>query len=382
MNIASPLMPPLRHFPVPGPRGTLAHRAFAGICCVLFLLFLTSGTQLRATLEFLGIAQHPAAVHKLTPAKPVFDLSAINVDDKAQLILQGKDAESRNALIPLSQSPLGHARSFMLAPVAGSAYGTALRCLTQAVYYEAATEPLRGRRAVAQVVLNRMRHPDYPNTVCGVVYQGSERLTGCQFSFTCDGSLLRQPMAGPWREAQDVAKAALAGYVEPSVGTATYYHADYVLPRWAFQLDKIEQVGRHIFYRLPGRWGSSGAFYDRYGGLERIPELNLAALRARVQERLESEEPFAPGLTVPPLVTDRHSADDVGGRLDVTKQWRLAIPDPVAASSRYRQAIGEDDGAAKRPADVASGTTGGPSAIAVPAHASVGAVQLNDRPVG
>lgn len=380
MTIALPLTPSAGPVPVPEISGTLARRLLVGACCLLFLLFLTSGMQLRATLEFLGIAQHSAPAARQASTKPALDLSSITVDDKAQLILEGKDAEARNALIPLSHLPLGHVQSFLLAPAANGAYATALRCLTQAVYYEAANEPLRGRRAVAQVVLNRMRHPDYPNTVCGVVYQGAERTTGCQFSFTCDGSLLRKPMAGPWTEAQDVARAALAGYVEPSVGTATYYHADYVLPKWAFQLDKIEQVGRHIFYRLPGRWGGSSAFQNRYGGFERIPELNFAALRARAEEQSEDSQPYVPGLTVPPLVTDRHSDADVGGRLDVTKQWRLSIPDPVTASSRYRQVVGEEAGM-KRSADVAAGADGG-AVVAVPAHPSVGAAQLDNRPVG
>lgn len=222
-----------------------------------------------------------------------------------------------------------------------SSQATALRCLTQAVYYEAATEPLEGRRAVAQVVLNRVRHPAYPKSVCGVVYQGSERRTGCQFSFTCDGSLLRAPMAGPWRQAQEVARAALAGYVEKSVGTATHYHADYVLPKWAFQLAKIEQLGRHIFYRFNGNWGRAKFLSGHYTGQEHIPAINLLVLRQRVAGDDASIQPvFETGLTVPPHVTDRHATSDVGGRLDVTKEWRLSIPDPVSASSRYRDAVG------------------------------------------
>src|SRR3546814_8987348 len=80
-------------------------------------------------------------------------------------------------------------------------YASAHRCLTQAIYYEAANEPLKGKRAVAQVVLNRLRHPAYPNSVCGVVYEGVNDPV-CQFSFTCDGSLLRQPMARQWNESR------------------------------------------------------------------------------------------------------------------------------------------------------------------------------------
>ncbi|MDZ7587989.1 MAG: cell wall hydrolase [Parasphingorhabdus sp.] len=95
----------------------------------------------------------------------------------------------------------------------GSADDNMLQCLTQAVYYEAASEPDAGQRAVAQVVLNRVRHPAYPRTVCGVVYQGSERRTGCQFTFTCDGSLRRTPSAFFWERARRVAADALAGRI-------------------------------------------------------------------------------------------------------------------------------------------------------------------------
>ena len=103
----------------------------------------------------------------------------------------------------------------------------ALQCLTAAIYYEAASEPDAGQRAVAQVVLNRVAHPAWPNTVCGVVYQGSER-TGCQFSFACDGSMARRPMAVFWDRARRVAADALAGYVYAPVGLATHYHTSAV----------------------------------------------------------------------------------------------------------------------------------------------------------
>lgn len=268
-------------------------------------------------------------------------IASLNVDDKTELLVEGGDAQARNSAIPFTNLPVEHVGRFQLA---GGAYPTALRCLTQAIYYEAAVEPLQGRRAVAQVILNRMRHPAYPHSVCGVVYQGSERRTGCQFSFTCDGSLLRAPSPGPWRQAEEIARAALAGQVEPSVGTATHYHADYVLPKWAFQLGKISQIGRHIFYRFNGGWGKASSLNQAYSGHEYIPALNLAALRERLEDGSPMELPadqFVPGLTVPPAVTDRHAENDVGGRIDMTKEWRLTIPDPVTSSSRYRAALGE-----------------------------------------
>ena len=147
----------------------------------------------------------------------------------------------------------------------------ALECLTQAVYYEAATEGADGQRAVAQIVLNRMRHPGYPASVCGVVFQGSERPTGCQFTFTCDGSLARLPVESFWKQARKVATEALAGKVFAPVGHATHYHANYVLPYWADSLDKSIQIGRHIFYRLKSSLGASSTFRQRYAGVEPAP---------------------------------------------------------------------------------------------------------------
>lgn len=273
-------------------------------------------------------------------------VEALTVDDKAQILFKGLAAEQRNAAIPLLAQPLDKVAAFALPGIGSGAYPTALTCLTQAVYYEAAVEPIEGRRAVAQVVLNRMRHPAYPKSVCGVVYEGSYRRTGCQFSFTCDGSLLRAPGGPRWREAEKVARDALAGHVEADVGTATHYHADYVLPKWAFELGKIAQIGRHIFYRFNGSWGRSTAFSGRYLGFEQIPALNLLALRDRVAADglLVDPATFTAGLTVPPHVTDRHAASDVGGRLDTTKTWRLTIPDPVQANIRYQQALDETGG--------------------------------------
>ncbi|MFC3173129.1 cell wall hydrolase [Novosphingobium bradum] len=147
-------------------------------------------------------------------------------------------------------------------PAAGTAMDRtrALTCLTQAIYYEAASEPDAGQRAVAQVVLNRVAHPAFPKTVCGVVYQGSERSTGCQFSFTCDGALARVPSRLFWERAQNVARAALSGQVYAPVGLATHYHTIAIHPYWADSLAFLGTIGAHRFYRLGGPAGASGMF--------------------------------------------------------------------------------------------------------------------------
>ena len=147
----------------------------------------------------------------------------------------------------------------------------ALQCLATAVYYEAASESIGGQKAVAQVVLNRVAHPTYPNSVCGVVYQGSERRTGCQFSFTCDGSLRRTPSAAGWATALKVAREALAGEVYRPVGLATHYHTIWISPYWAPSLDFIGVIGAHRFYRWRGAAGQPAAFRTAYVGGEPLP---------------------------------------------------------------------------------------------------------------
>ena len=161
------------------------------------------------------------------------------------------------------------ARSF-LEVGSGLDKARALQCMTLAIYYEAANEPTDGQRAVAQVILNRVAHPSFPGSVCGVVFQGSERRTGCQFSFTCDGSLMRQPARASWDRARSVAMSALAGYVYRPIGLATHYHATYVLPYWASSLENVGTIGLHTFYKWRGLAGRSDAFAARYRGGEPI----------------------------------------------------------------------------------------------------------------
>lgn len=124
-----------------------------------------------------------------------------------------------------------------------------LQCLTEAVYYEARGESARGQAAVAQVVLNRVRHPAFPKSVCGVVFQGAGR-SGCQFSFTCDGSMRGPRELAAWERARDVAARTLAGVVVADIGKATHFHTVAVAPVWAPQMLRVAQVGAHIFYRV------------------------------------------------------------------------------------------------------------------------------------
>ncbi|WP_370655270.1 cell wall hydrolase [Sphingomonas aurea] len=129
-----------------------------------------------------------------------------------------------------------------------AARAQAVDCLATAALYEIGGDA-RGQRAVMQVILNRVRAPGFPRTICGVVYQGAARATGCQFSFTCDGSVRRRPIRLGWAAARRAANRALSGRVFAPVGRATHYHADWVVPYWRPTLTKVARVGPHLFYQ-------------------------------------------------------------------------------------------------------------------------------------
>ncbi|HRP11598.1 MAG TPA: cell wall hydrolase [Terricaulis sp.] len=126
-------------------------------------------------------------------------------------------------------------------------------CLSQAIYYEARGETQRGQVAVAEVVMNRTRSSAYPNTICEVVYQGHTRATGCQFTFTCDGSLRQRPRGRAWDRAQRTATAMMLGYHRPITQNATHYHTHEVNPVWNSGLVETTNIGSHVFYRFPNR---------------------------------------------------------------------------------------------------------------------------------
>ena len=138
-----------------------------------------------------------------------------------------------------------------------------LECLTQAVYFEARGETPAGQAAVAQVVLNRVRHPSFPKSVCGVVFQGAGKRVGCQFSFACDGSMRRGRETAAWSRAQRVASKALSGSVMSSIGNATHFHTTNVAPNWGPRLVRTAEVGMHVFYRLGRSGGAAPKAQDR-----------------------------------------------------------------------------------------------------------------------
>lgn len=170
--------------------------------------------------------------------------------DQVEVALQDEAASPapvmRAVAAVAQQGPEATFARMASAPVAGA---RELDCLTQAVYFEARGETPRGQAAVAQVVLNRVRHPAFPKSVCGVVYQGAGD-RGCQFSFACRGTPGVGRESAAWRKARRVARDALAGVVVAEVGAATHFHTTGVTPAWGSRLLRVAQVGVHVFYRL------------------------------------------------------------------------------------------------------------------------------------
>ena len=221
------------------------------------------GLYFFATPEARPIDKAPSVTAQLAPPPtPIPEAEPLEV----QAVAPEKAVEI-NTAVPFSTRPNPAAKPFKLVGLETD-MARAVDCLAAALYYEAGNEALEGQRAVAQVVLNRVRHPAFPKTVCGVVFQGQERSTGCQFSFTCDGAMARIPSADSWKRMQDIARSALTGSVYKPVGLATHYHTDWVVPVWSASLEKIRAERTHLFFRWAGWWGTPTAFRGQYAGNE------------------------------------------------------------------------------------------------------------------
>ncbi|MER9441806.1 cell wall hydrolase [Mesorhizobium sp. M0045] len=167
-----------------------------------------------------------------------------------EALLQDQDPNDGRFIPPLSKGD----HSWMQTPLPASVFSKPEQaCLANGIYFEARGESVRGQAAVAQVILNRVRNPAYPNSICGVVYQNDNWFNRCQFSFACDGRKKRIDNPAAYKTAQDVAMAVTAGKIFiPEVGSSTHYYANYVHPGWARTMQKMTRIGLHIFYRTYG----------------------------------------------------------------------------------------------------------------------------------
>jgi spore germination cell wall hydrolase CwlJ-like protein len=228
-----------------------------------------------ASLPISAYANHDLKAHVVAPrALALNAVPASTIPPIAPQVfekLSPAEAQAANAKVAVSALPNPPAQPFRLGADNTVDRQRAETCLAMAVYYEAGNQGPDGEAAVAQVVLNRLRHPLFPKSVCGVVFQGSSLSTGCQFTFTCDGSLGRRPSQAGWKQAVQVADRALDGYVQKDVGEATHYHTIWVVPYWQSSVVKLAQIGAHVFYRWPGRLGEPAAYQGQYAGAEIIP---------------------------------------------------------------------------------------------------------------
>lgn len=237
------------------------------------------------------VAALGGAAHSTTEVLPATPQAAVTPPAPPPMLIRQlapDQALQLNQQVPIATGPNPAATPFMFKG-GKAARIQAAQCLASAVYYEAGSQGDDGERAVAQVVLNRVRHPAFPASVCGVVYEGSTKPTGCQFTFTCDGSMYRQPDTDGWKRAYQIADAALSGYVYGPVGWATHYHANYVVPYWASAMAKNAIVGAHIFYRWSGGWGQPAAFVKAYGGRE--PDAGALRSAALAAEHVTAGSP-------------------------------------------------------------------------------------------
>lgn len=216
-------------------------------------------------LALIGPGQFELPRQEAPPSEPDAALLAAPAQPSHETATHDAPNQGTSALVPQGLASLPEAatssqpKSPRLSRYAGLIGETnpfrEMRCLAEAIYFEARSEPEEGQAAVAQVVLNRVRHENYPDTVCGVVYQNRHRYLACQFTFACEGRSLRITEPDAWRVAVQIATDVVSGkiYLE-DVGASTHYHADYVRPRWARSLKRMDTIGRHTFYKLrPGQ---------------------------------------------------------------------------------------------------------------------------------
>ena len=298
--------------PRPGPvfRGLLILVALMAVVVPALLVRWTPTVASRSARIAHRAGLPP---RKVVPPTVLPDVEPVELVD-----LTPADARAFNAGVPFAKGPNPAARPFHLRDTAEN-LARATDCLAAALVYEAGDDPA-GQRAVAQVVLNRVRHPAFPKTVCGVVFEGQDRATGCQFTFSCDGALTRwSPSPALWTAARTIAGAALAGAVYRPVGYATHYHTDWVVPYWQSSLDKIAAVHSHLFFRWAGWWGTPPAFNRQVSAEEpliaRIASLSdahrlggalaeVAAATSEAATALASIDGAAPRLVSDPDVGD------------------------------------------------------------------------------
>ncbi len=228
-----------------------------------------------------------------------------------------------------------------------------MECLSQAVYYEARGETSAGQQAVAQVVLNRVRHPAFPKSVCAVVFQGA-RTSSCQFSFACDGASHHPIENAAWRRAEHVAAEALGGTVMAEVGNATHFHVAGLSTDWGPRLQKVAQIGSHIFYRFGGHSGAPGMFKSEPQPSDDVKAVEIKPVFASLAPTLPSgaEASAAAGRFITSTANAvEHAAavvESAAKSVAVPETSKAAPPAPASKPASTPSAGPSDDNAAAK----------------------------------
>ena len=313
------------------PRGSgPGARAWAWLGLIVPMASCVPAAAVQApAFEGAAAAPAPAVISAVPAATPLLGTPALATN--AAMPIAGGLNPAAAPLALRAATPLDQLRS--------------LDCLAQAIYYEARSEGEDGQRAVAQVVINRVRHPAWPNSVCGVVYQGPMRPGGgCQFTFTCDGSLAHRPSGIGWARAQQIAAEALAGRVFAGVGLSTHYHTHAVFPSWAPRLTRTAMIGAHNFYRLPGTPGLPGAFSARYAGSEPVPRPAAYLPFSRPAGAIADLARFAPATPAAPAIPSDIPQDP---RWTAANLPESTVREEYRESGQWRDAAPATDTAAR-----------------------------------
>lgn len=319
-----------------------------------FLLILAAGAAAllaHSTIEGtkpIAATAIAAREQGVLPPLPTIGLPGAVEPEEELLDVAPTTAKEINDSRPFSTEAIIPALPFSGAP-AGDDGERAAACLATAGWYEAGADS-GDQSAVMQVVLNRVRHKAFPNSICGVVFQGAERRTGCQFSFTCDGAMTRRrPSPAAWSSAMGLARAMLDGYVDERVGLATHFHTDWVVPYWSSSLVKLTNVRTHLFFRWEGFWGTPRAFLQAPAS----KEPRIAALASRFP--LHGDTAL--------LALDEEAGDDLLVHEDDAGHRGSAATDALSArtlpAARPAPALPQLDDVTLRRLDPAAGASAG-----------------------
>lgn len=214
---------------------------------------LRKGSLFAATplVEPTDVSAELAAAERPVPASlvPASLVSASLVSAKSDTFTKSRKAQRSDRLLRLISPPVALIEKTWRRGREQRGQFAEHTCLAQAIYFEARSESELGRLAVAKVILNRVKSPFFPDTICEVVYQNAEKSNACQFSFACNGKSDRPRRGKAWEQAKTLATRSIAGEGDvQATATATYFHADYVQPKWSGAMTRLVKIGRHIFY--------------------------------------------------------------------------------------------------------------------------------------